>query len=258
VFFGSTDPARGVAITSTTTKLDSLVPGVTIDLKNASASAVRVSVTRDDGAVTEKVRKFVTEFNALIDTLNTYDKYDQEKEQRGLLLGDATIARVRTAMYRIVSGRISDVSGQYNSLIQVGVKVGAGAKLELDDSKFNAALQADRSAVEQLFTLRVTEEDDEGNKVVTASGFGTRVGELLTTLGDSVSGVVKTRLDSLADQVELNTERIATFDRQLAAKRQRLELQFAAMERALSQLQSQGNALSSFQPLSVGSGSTGS
>ena len=93
---------------------------------------------------------FVDGFNSVVDTLNTYDTYDAEREQRGLLLGDSTVGLIRNSIFRLANSRSTGLTGQFTNLAQVGITVGSGARLTLDQTKFRDALEADRDAVEAL------------------------------------------------------------------------------------------------------------
>ncbi len=252
VFYGSTDPAKAIAVTSTSNSLSTLIPGATIDLKGTSASPVQLIINRDTTAIAESVNKFVTDFNAVIDAFDKYDTYDAETQTRGLLLGDPTIQTVRSSLYRLISSRSTELSSTFTSLTQVGVTVKTGGKLSFDQAKFLDAFESDPTAVQNLFTFKETEEDPvTGEDEITAAGLGVRIDELLENITDSQSGSVQLRIDTLEDQVELNNDRIAEFDVRLEAKRARLEAQFVAMERALANLQSQSSSLSSLASLAA-------
>jgi flagellar hook-associated protein 2 len=256
VFFGSSDPAKGVAITSTSNTISSVVPGVTINLKGASNASVRLVVERDNTAVSDSVNAFVENFNAVIEIINTYDAYDSETQTRGLLLGDSTLSRVNQSLYNLVNHRNTDVSGQYNTLTQVGIKIDSGGAISFDSAKFVAALENDRDAVEKLFSLRtVVTDEDTYERTVTASGFGYDFSELLNRLTDT-DGTLQSKLDSISNQMSLNNDRIEQLNDLLADKRSRLQSQFNAMELALSELQSQSSSLNTLANLASNSGSS--
>ncbi|MBI1338169.1 MAG: flagellar filament capping protein FliD [Phycisphaera sp.] len=257
LFYGSTDPAKSIAITSTTNTLTTLIPGATINLKGTSSSPVQLVVSRNDDSIVEAVSSFVDDFNSVIDSINKYDKYDSDTQQRGLLLGDSTLATVRSSLYRLVNTRNADLTSRFTALTQVGVKIGSGAKLSFDEAKFREALDADPDAVQSLFTFKETSTDETtGDTTITKAGVGVRIDELLGNLTDSTSGTVQVRLDAIDKQITLGNDRIAKLDDQLAAKKARYQAQFAAMETALAQIQSQSSALTSLSQLaaSVGSG----
>jgi flagellar hook-associated protein 2 len=184
-------------------------------------------------------------------TLDKYDKYDADTEERGLLLGDSTVQRIRSSLFNRVIGRDGDLSGQFTALSQIGIRVGSGAKLSLDADKLSNALEADFESVRDLFTFKETETDDDGKISITAAGVGVDIAELLKGLTDSTDGTLARRLGTIDNQVELNNKRIARIDVQLEAKRQRLLADFLAMENTLAQLQSQSSALAGFQPISL-------
>jgi len=250
VFFGSGDPVDGIAIRSSSNSLTSVIPGVDIDLKGTSDKAVQLTISRDDSAVIDAVQGFVDDFNGIIDTLDSLDSYDVETQERGLLLGDPTVATVRNSMYRMINKTFTDLTGQFTNITQLGVTIGAGAKLKLDSTRFIEALNADRDGVEALLTFKETQTDlDTNETILAAGGFGARFDDFLGTLTDSVNGTVQLRLDTLQDQVDLSNNRIVKLGEQLDAKRARLEAEFAALERALSQIQSQSSALVILQQL---------
>ena len=247
VFFGSNDPAKAIAISSATNTLTGIIPGTTVTLKNPSDKPVNLSISRNDTAIVDSIKKFVTDFNGVMTTIKKYDKFDAETEERGLLLGDPTLSRIQSSLYRLVTNRNSDLTSQFNTLAQVGIKVGAGATLEFNESKFQAAIEADPTAVEALFTFKET-ETTEGVTTVLKGGVGIRIDELLKQLTDVV---VDGKTDQIDKQIQLNTKRIEQLDAQITAKRARLETQFAAMESALAKLQEQSGSLNSLAQLAT-------
>ncbi len=248
VFFGSSDPAQAQVITSTSNTLEGVIPGATINLLATSDTPVQVTVSRDNAAVTAAATAFVTGFNTLMQTIDRYDTFNADTQQRGLLLGDSALVQLKNRLFSAITARSRDLSGSFTSLAQVGITVGSGATLKLDAAKFQNALATDRESVQNLFTFIETETDDEGETVTTAKGVGKAIDELLERLTDTETGIIESRVASIDSQINLNNDRIENLDRAIAAKRLRLEAQFAAMERALAGLQTQSTALASFQP----------
>ncbi|XAL99222.1 flagellar filament capping protein FliD [Phycisphaeraceae bacterium D3-23] len=247
VFYGGNDPTNSIIIESKSNTLSSVIPGADITLLTTSDQPTQVTIARDDEAVIASANDFVTGFNALIDTLDKYDSYDAEEEVRGLLLGDSTISRIRSGIYNAVINPNNALTGQFKMLAQVGIRVGAGAKLEFDETKFRQALQTDREAVEALFNFEQFEVDPdtgETTDTLVAQGIGTEIDKLLERLTDTIDGTVQRQLDVIDQQVQLNENRIEDLTDLLQAKRERLQAQFVAMERALADLQDQSSALS--------------
>ena len=252
MFFGSPDPAKAIAITSATNSLTSVIPNATIDLLGTNTDPVQITVSRDDSRIVDSVRDFVGDLNEIIDTINRVDSYNAETEERGLLLGDGTVAQIRSSLFRLLNSRNSDVTTQFSTLSQVGVTVGGGSRVRFDETKFRQALTADRNAVEQLFTFKETQTDsDTGETTLIAGGILPRIEDLLDNLTDPLTGSIRNRVSSLNNQIELGRDRIDRLDIQLEAKRARLEFEFLAMERALAQIQNQSSALAGLQSLAA-------
>ena len=81
-----------------------------------------------------------------------YDSYDAETEVRGPLLGDSTVALVRSRLYATLQSRVQNVDGPYQYLSQVGIRLGSNGAIEFDDDKFQQAYASDPEGVEALFT----------------------------------------------------------------------------------------------------------
>ena len=249
IFYGSTDPAKAIAITTATSTLTTLVPGATIDLKSASDNPVTLSITRDDSKIVSAVKELVSKFNEVVNTINKYDTFDEETEKRGLLLGDPTLSLISSSLFGIMTRRNTDVSSQFSALAQVGVTIGKGGVAAFNEAKFRTAFESDPDAIEQLFSLKETETDTATGQVkITAGGVGVRIDELLKKLTEVV---LDGRTDQIDSQIKLNSKRIESLDLSLANKRERFEFQFAAMEKALASIQTQSSALNSLAALAA-------
>jgi flagellar hook-associated protein 2 len=257
VFFGSSDPADGLLIKSSTNTISTAVQGVTLNLQSASDEVVTVSVTKDTDKIVETVSEFVAAFNDVIGRINDYDKYDVDTEEKGVLLGNPTVARVRNQLYTLVQGPATGLSSQFSYLTEVGIQVGANGELKFDQAKFLEAYEDDPEAVENLFAAFEQQETTEPEEIApgvtiessstttTALGFGDLFDQFLEGLTDSIDGVMTLADNNFQDLIDLTNDRIEQFDQRLDAKQSRLEAEFTAMEIALAQLQSQQNALAS-------------
>ncbi|MCC6907790.1 MAG: flagellar filament capping protein FliD [Phycisphaerales bacterium] len=260
VFFGSTDPARAVLVTSTTNTLDNVVTGVKIDLKSPSETPVTLTITEDTTKQIETVKSWITSFNAVITRINDLGSYDSETEERGVLLGNSTIASIEAQLYRTVQGSALGVDTSYQNLAQIGINVGTGGKLVLNEETLREALTSDPDAVANVFAARKLADDqsiDLGNGISYESsepifeslGVVERLNELVKDMTDSIDGtmtVVRKNYDTL---IEIQKKRIEAFDVRLEARREQLTRQFAAMETALASLQQQQSALGAIRPV---------
>jgi flagellar hook-associated protein 2 len=258
-FFGSTDPAKAVLVTSSSNTITDVFEGLTLNLRSASDKAVTINVASDRTELETKIDEFVKGFNDTLDRIDFQSRFDQETEARGPLLGDSTLIGLKNALVRTVLSGPQNVSGRFSNLSQVGLTIGDGGRLELDKDKLKEAIEQDPQAVEDLLIAR--EIDQSGGKTVleggievtdpsareTFSSLGVfaRIEELSKTYIDSVDGVLTARGRALDNQVQLQEDRIAFFDIKLADKRSRLEREFASLETIISNFQAQQAALSS-------------
>ena len=273
VFFGSSDPTKAVLVTSSTNSLGELIDGVDLDLVSVSEDPVTVTVSGDTSRVEEQVEEFVSAYNTLLDRIDQQTRFVEDTGERGALLGDSTLLGLQNALSNTVNGRVFGFDQTFDRLIDVGIGIGEGGRLEFDAAAFRDALAADPTGVEELFTRRTLDPDsgktiipgeprfdsngdpvldDEGNQVFSEpiEISDSTAGDSFTQLGmiprleqraqryvDSIDGVLTRRNESLDTQIQGQRDRIEPLNEGLDRERARLEAQFVAMEQALAQLQ---------------------
>tara|TARA_Y100000589_G_scaffold295274_1_gene301574 strand:+ start:6782 stop:9526 length:2745 start_codon:yes stop_codon:yes gene_type:complete len=233
------DPADGQLLWSSSNTLSDVIEGLVIDLHAASPGPVTLSISRDASSARNAVESFVEAYNQVVDLLRSVDSYDAETGARGALLGDSTVARVDRSLSSLALQRLSEAQAVegYQGLWELGVRMGSSGRLEVDAERLDAVLADDPTGVEAAF-LR-----DDGIQ----RGFAVRFEELVSSLTDAEAGALGIAGERFQSRIELANERIELIDRRIEARRVILVERFAAMERALSALQSQNSALLSFQ-----------
>lgn len=260
VFYGSTDPARGVLLSNNTNSFDGVIEGVSLDINRVSDDPVTISITTDSESIEKKVEAFVSAFNTVIDRIDFQTRYNDETKERGPLLGDGTAIAVRSRLFDALRASNDGFNDTFDRLAQVGITVGEGSKLEFDSEKFAAAYAQDPGAVEDLFTRRdIAErnEDPDGDGIIindpdaeiefSALGVIPQLEELIDDYTSTINGTLQNRSNAIDNQIELQRARIDSLQQTLDAKRSILERQFLAMEQAIAQFQTQGSALSQIQ-----------
>lgn len=256
ILFGNTDPAQGLVLRSSTNLFADVVGGLDVTALKASNSLVTVDVARDTATIKTSVNAFVTAFNDAIGRINDYDSYDVDTKKKGVLLGDPTLARARGLLYTTIQGKAKNVSGQYQYLSQVGIKVGKDGNLTFDEAKFDAAYAADPTSVEKLFATFEQETVSaetvapgvtvgSTKSVATALGFGDLIDKAMQAMTSTIDGAFTKASESFQSQIDRTNARITAFDAKLEARKTILQRQFAAMEDSLARMQSQQSALTS-------------
>jgi flagellar hook-associated protein 2 len=137
---------------SQTNAIEGVILGVTLNLKAAHTvpgETASVTVTADNAAVKKNVEAFVTAFNKLQDAFVSLRAFNSETKTTGPLFGDALLRSVEDQMRTALSNPVSGISGDYNSLASIGLVRKLDGKLELNATKFDAALNLD--AVSKVF-----------------------------------------------------------------------------------------------------------
>ena len=257
VFFGSSDPAKGVLLQSSTNTLDQVLTGVTIDLKGTSSDPVELNVATNTDAIETNIQAFVDAFNGVITRIDEQTKYDTETKKRGTLLGDSTVIGLRQTLFNMILGTGDNLEGQYTSLNEVGVRIGTSGQLEFNRDRFRDVLAEDPQAVADLFQKRDL-TDNKGpqeiapgvfvsggfvNDEFSALGVAGKIEELVKGYINSIDGILTERNRTINDQIKAQQDRIAAFDVRLQSRREILSRQFLAMEQAIAQIQTQQSAL---------------
>jgi flagellar hook-associated protein 2 len=257
-FFGSSDAASGVAVTSSTNTIDNILAGVKIDLKSVSSTPVNLTIATDTSGIEKSIQTFITTFNTAIDRIENQTRYDAESNRRSPLLGDGTVLELRAQLFSTVQGRNRGATGGFGALAEIGISIGTGGRLTMDSTKLRDSLASDPAGVESLFTARVAVDDSRIDLGGGVSVRNTNSGSNFSTLGvipqleqlakryvDGTSAVLTGRQNQLRSQTELLNARITSMDSRLADRRQILQSKFIAMEKAIGSMQSQQSAVSS-------------
>ncbi|MEL7471990.1 MAG: flagellar filament capping protein FliD [Planctomycetota bacterium] len=263
VFFGSSDPAKAVLLTSSSNTLDEAIQGVTIDLKQASDDVINLTVTKTTAEVESTVEGFVDAFNELIDRIDFQTRFISETEERGPLIGDSTSQLLRGRVFAAIQGTAQDIDGRYQRLSDVGIRIGDGGRLTFDRDQFRDALSEDPDAVEALLAERevtdvdttieleggVTVSNPDGGEVFGALGLPALIEQLAEGYTDSIDGLFTIRSNAIDTQIESQEGRIDSINLRLEQRRSVLQGQFLAMEQAIASLQTQQASLGQIQSI---------
>lgn len=217
--------AGAITIASATNQIDELIPGVSIDLKAADASKeITVTVTEDIESATTAVQGFVSTYNSVIDYLDSQQAYNDVTDVASPLLGNRTAINLQNELQQTLTTSISGLTTGANRLSTVGITFGDDGRLELNNSKLQAALKGENEDVtltdlRRLFALDGV-SDNNGVEFVSGdnttqtspdSGFQvdvTAVDTQATVAGSTVlaaSGIV---IDSSNNELEIKLDNI--------------------------------------------------
>lgn len=256
---------NGVKITSSTNSIK--VNGLEITLKQPTTQSVYISATTDTEGIVGFVKEFVEDYNKLIDDINlklgtrTSRDYepltdDQKKEmseddikawenkiKEGLFYRDSGLTQVRDTLREGLNKVVDTGSDEYKMLSQLGITTGSWqekGKLQLDEDKLKKALEQNPDQVVAL--LAGTGEKGEPKGIF--SNLNDQFKELykstnLKSYGSFYNDKLDTeKLSDIAENIIKLQTKYDSLEKMYYAK-------FTAMEKALSQINSQSASLTS-------------
>lgn len=142
-----------LTITRATNTITDLVDGVTLDIKQTSATPVTITTGRDLDATVEKVSELVTAINSALSTLADYTRYDATSDTAGVLVGDAAARDLAFQLRSALSSVVNEQSGDYAVPSAIGISLNRSGTFDFNETKLREALEADWDAVAGLFTV---------------------------------------------------------------------------------------------------------
>lgn len=230
-----------VLIASRSNVFDEVIAGVRLEIHGASANPVTIGVASSDIDLAANMQAFAENYNRFRESLLEYTKYDAETDTRAVLNGDATALRLDTELSYWLSGRFRG-AGSIESLAELGVGMNDDGTLSFDPAALKARFADDPDAVKRFFT-------DE------TSGLSAKFHSLSQRLSGIDDSLLTSRYETLTRQIEDSEDRIASMDKQLETRRERLMQQFYQMELAIAKLQSNMSFLDSIKPIRIRSNS---
>jgi len=221
-------------VTRSSNTVTDAIQGVTLNLKETSASAVNLKVAKGTAAITGAVGKFVDAYNGLQKSLTDLSN--------GSLSGDSTLRLVQNQIRSILNTPPVGLSGGVSSLSEIGVSFQKDGTLKLDSGKLSDAVNNDLVGLSDLF-----ENDDQG--------YAFRLYDTVEQMLGS-SGLLSAREDGLNARIGDAQDRVTSMQFRLDKTEQQLRAQFAALDSLMSRL-TQTSSFLTAQLSSLSSGNSG-
>lgn len=219
----------GFKHTSPTNTIEDAIEGVTITaLKADDDEPHTLTIAADNAGTTAKIKKFVDSYNALQSQISKLRSYEPTTKTAGPLLGDAMLRGIETDLRSKMTGAVSGLTGNYQSLASIGVTTNKDGTLALDSDKLTKALNTDYDGIGKLFA------SDDGVAARLSTSLTARLAD--TSELNQRTKALNTKSVSLQnDQADLETRM-----QQVTA---RYNAQFNALDSLLSLMQQQSSYL---------------
>ena len=239
-------------------------------LETNVGSPSKITTESDPTKAMETIKSFVDTYNELLGLMNSkiseqkYRDYApltaeqkkemteddvknwEEKAKSGLLKNDSILSTAVASMRSVIAGNLGILS-------EAGITTGQyyeKGKLQIDEDKLKSALTSNPDRI--LSAFRGTSSDPKNPTIF--SGLRTELNSTLDMLVKKV-GTSKQDTDAtmtlktesiMGEQLKQYNKRISSLEQKMIDWETRYYKQFAAMEKAMSQMQSQSSSLTSF------------
>ena len=242
------------------------VGGVTYTFKKPTGGTpATVNVAQDQDKLVENVKKFVEEYNALIDELNkqygnkgnkdygVLTKSQEEgmtkeqvekwnaKAKEGLLYRDNYLRSIISDMRDAVINPVQSAPGRYRTLSSIGITAkDQKGHLQIDETKLKKAIAEEPDAVNSLIS-HDDENNDYGNSGVATRLYNRLNGRLKELEKHSGVAADKTDLSELGKLIHNYEKQMNEFNQLMSPFESKLYKKYNATEAAISRLSTQFN-----------------
>ena len=218
---------NGIAITSASNTVSGAIQGVTLTLKNTTATPASLAVERDTTAMNTAASSFVEAYNALASQIKSRSSYGSDSKSAGALAGDGTLRVMQDQLRGVFNTPAS--GGTLTSLAQVGIAFQKDGSLLLDSSKLDSAISANFSDVTNLFS--------------SSTGYATRL-EAWAKSTLEPGGLIDTRTQSLNNSVKTSNDEIDRLENRMTALQKKYTAEYTNLNLLLSRMNSTSTYLS--------------
>lgn len=239
--------------------------GLNFDLKKAvPGEIIHVQVANNYDKVVDEIKAFVEAYNKIIDDIGTKltekryrdfppltdeQKADmkekdiekwEEKARSGIFRADPLLSHIQSSMRMTVTSAVDGLEGKYKTLSSIGITTSMdwrdNGKLYIDEDKLRAALADDLEGVAKIFN------NNEAGSLGIAQKLDSQITgyyeRIATTAGRPTAIVDESYLGK---EIKGLDDRIYAMQNRMAMLEEKYWRQFAAMETALQQMQSQSD-----------------
>lgn len=243
------------------------------------SQAVTFDAKADAEGVTEAVKTFIEEYNALVKEINTQvttkpnrsigpltdeqkDEMDEtsiknweKKAKTGLLFNDGVMRDLSMDMQSIIT-KLLGSNAKYEDLEAMGITISDdykdGGTIKFDERKFKQAMETDPDKVSDIFTgggevkkglMTILDETFTPYATKYASKNGNSYGRLIEEAGSEKIPMSLTN-NQIYKQLKEMEENLDKLQLRLKSEQDRYITQFASMEKLISQMNSQSSFLS--------------
>lgn len=141
--------SSGYTVSSQNNTFTGLLPGLTVNVQQVSATPVTITVGKDAAAIANSVKTMVDDANAVLSDLQKYAGYNEATKKGGPLMGSATLQNLTNEILGTFASAIG--TSNLGSAASIGIKISNG-QISFDQTAFENEFNSNPSEVQSLFT----------------------------------------------------------------------------------------------------------
>jgi flagellar hook-associated protein 2 len=217
---------NGIEVESGSNELSGTIEGLTLRLRELTATPVEVDISLDRDSIQAAVKSFADAYNALARFIADQTRYDPATQVAGPLQGDSSLGGLQRQL-RTLLGAESGASDVFARLSDIGLEAQRDGSVRLNDTKL-------REAMNNLPALRraLTNSDSAQPQ---NNGFARRYAQLAQQVL-AVDGTIETRTEGLRTRIRKIDEDKDRLNQRVDAFRDRLIAQYTIMDANVARL----------------------
>ncbi|UWE18617.1 flagellar filament capping protein FliD [Herbaspirillum huttiense] len=230
----------GVAVTSTSNKVENAISGVTLNLAKVTTSAdnFTLNISNDTSGITTAANSFVTAYNTLAKavagmTAQTPSTTLGQANNSAPLASESSVQTIMNQLRNTLFATVDGGNG-ISSLSDIGISFQKDGTLALDSTKLATAATNNFAGIANLFTGT---DPDTTNTTSSKNGIVTKLQTLMTSLL-SDSGIIASKTNGLQASLKINQDRQTTVQTRLSNLKDDYTNQFNRLNVTLASMQS--------------------
>lgn len=225
---------NGITITRDSNDVDDLIPGLSLDLVEASNTDVVIAVTKDVAGAQTAITNLVEAYNAFEAVMDEVTAIENSEGETGALRSDSAVRGIQNTLKNLLMGDSSTPGDEIVRLSDMGIELQRNGDFEVDSLKLAEALKDNFSEITKFFSANT---NDQSSYSTAEHGMA---GDLVNQIEDYLSnrGVVQQKLDTYSDTVQDLEDDQKALDEKLERVEARYTRQFITMNKIMDEMKS--------------------
>ena len=225
---------NGLSISSASNEVNSVVPGLELNLLATTTTPVVMSVSRDTSVAKQAIIDLVAAYNTFEGVFKGLTAVGSVTEEAGSLKSDSSIRSIREVVRGFLLADSSTPGTSKQGFTDIGISVQRNGSFLVDSTVLGAALSSNYTDVTKMFTGNT---DNQSRYSTDGRGIA---GDVANKISGYLAydGIVKLRESSYATKKTALTTDQAALDKKMASVEARYTKQFSTMSKIMDEMKS--------------------